>query len=70
MTTEQAMQVLKGAGYCTESLTHISDVKSQYICSDSEAIVLLENISETLSEQIDDEAYRLEYRERYEDKNI
>jgi hypothetical protein len=63
MTTEQAIQVLKNAGYCIESLTHISDVKSHYRCSDSEAIVLLENIAETLSEQIDDEAYRLEIRE-------
>ena len=63
MTIEQAKKVLKSAGYCIESLTHISDVKSHYRCSDSDAIALLENISETLSEQIDDEAYRLEYRE-------
>jgi len=63
MTTEQAKKVLKSAGYCIESLTHISDVKSHYRCSDSDALALLENISETLSEQIDDEAYRLEYRE-------
>ncbi len=63
MTTEQAKKILKSAGYCIDSLTHISDVRSQYRCSDSEALVLLENISNTLSEQIDDEAYRLEYRE-------
>mgnify|MGYP001098322152 FL=1 len=63
MTTEQAKKILKNAGYCIESLTHISDVKSHYKCSDSDALALLENISETLSEQIDDEAYRLEYRE-------
>ena len=63
MTTEQAKKILKNAGYCIESLTHISDVKSHYRCSDSDALALLENISETLTEQIDDEAYRLEYRE-------
>jgi hypothetical protein len=41
ITEEQARQILRDAGYFTDNLWHVSDVKNNYKCSDDEAQEIL-----------------------------
>lgn len=43
MTIDQAKQVLKDAGFYTDNLWSIEDVKSQYKCTDEEAYEVLDD---------------------------
>ena len=54
MELQQARQVLKDAGYQTDNLWHIADVKGNYNCTDEEAMeMLIEALTnETTMEQI------------------
>lgn len=42
MTIDQAKQVLKDAGFYTDNLWSIEDVKSQYECTDEQAYQVLD----------------------------
>ena len=52
---EKARQVLKDAGYQTDNLWHIDDVKRNYNCTDEEAM-------EVLVEALDNDATLTEIR--------
>ncbi len=45
-TTLQALKTLRDAGYCVENLPHISDVLDACYCTSSEAMALLDDMSE------------------------
>jgi len=45
-TTLQALKTLRDAGYCVENLPHISDVLDVCHCTSSEAMALLDDMSE------------------------
>lgn len=59
---EAAKKLLKDAGYFTDNLWHIDDVKSQFKCSDDEAYQLLKSVLDCeyntmmLNEQIANDA--------------
>jgi hypothetical protein len=40
---EQAKKTLRDAGYFTDNLWHIDDVKLRYICDDETALEILDN---------------------------
>lgn len=62
MTIDQAKQVLKDAGFYTDNLWSIEDVKSQYKCTDEEAYEVLDDalnndgVMERIWEAIDSSA--------------
>lgn len=62
MTIDQAKQVLRDAGFYTDNLWSIEDVKSQYKCTDEEAYEVLDDalnndgVMERIWEAIDSSA--------------
>lgn len=62
-TTLQAFKTLRDAGYCVENLPHISDVLDVCHCTSSEAMALLDDMSEEAygEDRINDFAELYEY---------